>query len=130
MNDILLSIVAPVYGVERYLREYLDSLYKQDIPEERYEVILVNDCSPDKCADIIREYSKIHPNIRLLNHEVNKKDNAARNTGYRAAIGKYIWFNDPDDIIVANSFKHIIETCEKYNLDSYHWSIKNTQGKY
>lgn len=124
----ILSIVAPVYGVEKYIREYLDSLYQQDIPETEYEVILVNDCSPDKCAAIIMEYQEKHSNIHLINHEVNKKDNAARNTGYRAAMGKYIWFNDSDDKVVPNCFGTIIKICEENQLDSYHWSIQNTRG--
>lgn len=125
----ILSFVAPVYGVEKYIGECLDSLFNQDIPESEYEVICVNDCTKDRSADIIREYQKKHPNLRLINHEVNKKDNASRNTGYRAAIGKYIWFIDPDDYIAPNCLGTILKVCEENQLDSYHWSIRNTQGK-
>lgn len=128
-NDIKLSFVAPVYGVEKYIGECLDSLFNQDIPESEYEVVCVNDCTKDRSADIIREYQKKHPNLRLINHEVNKKDNASRNTGYRAAVGKYIWFIDPDDYIAPNCLGTILKVCEENQLDSYHWSIRNTQGK-
>ena len=127
-NEILLSIVAPVYGVEKYIRLWLDSVFDQDIPETEYEVICVNDCTPDKSADIIREYQKSHANLRLIEHEVNKKDNAARNTGYRAAVGKYIWFNDPDDMIAPKCLRTIIRKMEGNKLDMLHWSIVTTNG--
>ncbi len=127
-NKIILSIIAPVYGVEKYIRQWLDSVYDQDIPESDYEVICVNDCTPDKSAEIIREYQKTHANLRLINHEMNKKDNAARNTGYRAAVGKYIWFNDPDDVIAPKCLGTIIQKMEANELDMLHWSIITTNG--
>lgn len=128
-KEIILSIVAPVYGVEKYIRQWLDSVFDQDIPEMEYEVICVNDCTPDKSAEIIREYQKAHANLRLINHDVNKKDNAARNTGYRAAKGKYIWFNDPDDIAASKCFGTIIRKMEENELDMLHWSIQTTRGQ-
>lgn len=127
-NNIILSIVAPVYGVEKYIRKWLDSVYDQDIPESEYEVICVNDRTLDKSADIIREYQKQHENLVLINHEVNKKDNASRNTGYRAARGKYIWFNDPDDIVASKCFGTIIRKMEDNQLDMLHWAILSTNG--
>lgn len=127
-NIIQLSIVAPVYGVEKYIRQWLDSVFDQDILESEYEVICVNDCTKDKSVDIIREYQKSHSNLRLINHEVNKRDNAARNTGYRAAKGKYIWFNDPDDVIAPNCIGTIIKKMEENQLDMLHWSIQSTNG--
>lgn len=129
MSKIQLSIVAPVYGVEKYIRPWLDSVFDQDIPETDYEVICVNDCTPDKSADIIREYQKTHANLRLIEHEVNKKDNAARNTGYRAAVGEYIWFNDPDDMIASKCLGTIIRKMEENRLDMLHWSILSTNGE-
>lgn len=129
MSEIKISIVAPVYGVEKYIGQWLDSVFDQDIHESEYEVICVNDCTQDKSAEIIKEYQVKHSNLRLINHEVNKRDNAARNTGFRAAIGKYIWFNDPDDIIVANCLGTIINMMESNKLDMLHWSILSTNGE-
>lgn len=128
-NNIILSIVAPVYGVETYICQWLNSVFNQDIPETEYEVICVNDCTKDKSADIIKEYQQNHPNLRLINHEVNKRDNAARNTGYRAATGKYIWFNDPDDVVAPNCFGTIIRLMEENQLYMLHWSIHSTNGE-
>lgn len=127
-NNIILSIIAPVYGVEKYIEQWLDSVFNQDIPETNYEVICVNDCTLDRSAEIIQGYQANHPNLRLIHHETNKKDNAARNTGFRAAIGKYIWFNDPDDIIAPNCLKTIIQRMDEYQLDMLHWSIKTTNN--
>lgn len=128
-KELKLSIVAPVYGVEKYISQWLDSVYDQDIPESEYEVICVNDCTPDKSADIIHEYQNQHANLILINHDVNKKDNASRNTGYRAARGKYIWFNDPDDMVAPKCFGTIIRLMEENQLDMLHWSILSTNGE-
>ena len=129
LNKIKLSIVAPVYGVEKYIGQWLDSLFNQDIPETEYEVICVNDCTLDRSAEIIATYQLKHPNLRLIHHNVNKRDNAARNTGYRAAVGKYIWFNDPDDIIAPNCLGSIIRHMDELQLDMLHWSIVTTKGE-
>ena len=115
--NIKLSIILPCYNVERYIAECLDSLYAQDIPEEEYEVICVNDCSPDGTRDIIIEYQKEHSNLILIDHEVNKKQGGARNTGLKAAKGEYIWFVDPDDYIKPNVLKQLLEICFMNNLD-------------
>lgn len=128
-TKIKLSIVAPVYGVEKYISQWLDSVFNQDIPETEYEVICVNDCTLDKSAEIIAAYQLEHSNLRLIHHEVNKRDNAARNTGYRAAVGKYIWFNDPDDMIAPNCLNSIIRRMDEQKLDMLHWSIITTNGK-
>ena len=88
---IRLSIIIPFYNVEKYIAECLDSVYNQDISEEEYEVICVNDASPDNSRNIVLEYQKKHSNLTLVEHEVNKKLGAARNTGRKIARGKYIW---------------------------------------
>lgn len=129
-HNIILSIVAPVYGVEKYIGKWLDSVFDQDIPETDYEVICVNDCTKDRSAEIIRKYQQNHPNLRLIEHPVNKKDNAARNTGFRSAMGKYIWFNDPDDVVASNCLGTIIRKMEENQLDMLHWSIVTTNGTF
>lgn len=112
-----LSIIIPFYNVEQYIAQCLDSVYQQDIPEEEYEVICVNDASPDHSRDIVLEYQKIHSNLILVEHEVNKKLGAARNTGRAIAKGNYIWNVDSDDMIVPNCLKVMLDTCETNNLD-------------
>ena len=112
-----LSIIIPFYNVERYIAECLDSVYQQDIPEEEYEVICVNDGSPDHSRDIVLDYQKEHPNLVLVEHKVNRKLGAARNTGRAAAKGKYIWNVDSDDKIVPNCLGNLMRICEENDLD-------------
>ena len=115
--NIRLSIIIPFYNVEQYIAQCLDSVYNQDIPEEEYEVICVNDASPDNSRDIVKEYQKKHKNLILVEHEVNKKLGAARNTGRIVAKGKYIWNVDSDDMIAPNCLKEMLTICEENELD-------------
>ena len=112
-----LSIIIPFYNVEQYIAQCLDSVYNQDILEDEYEVICVNDASPDNSRDIVKEYQKKHKNLILVEHEVNKKLGAARNTGRKVAQGKYIWNVDSDDMIAPNCLRDILEQCELNGLD-------------
>lgn len=127
---VLLSLVVPFYGVERYIRTCLDSIYCQDLPESDFEVICVNDCSPDDSESIVKEFQIQHDNLRLICHETNKKLGAARNTGLAAAKGKYVWFIDSDDFIQQNCFKNIIKCCDDNQLEILHWSIQDNSGKW
>lgn len=117
MYDKRLSIIIPFYNVERYIAQCLDSVYNQDIPEEEYEVICVNDASPDNSVDIVRQYQKKHSNLILVEHSHNKKLGAARNTGRKVATGKYIWNVDSDDMIAPNCLKNLLNQCEANDLD-------------
>lgn len=91
-----LSIIIPVYNVERYLRQCLESCLSQDVPKSQYEVIIVNDGSPDNSQAIIDEYSSKYDNVRVLKKK-NGGLSSARNAGLNIASGDYIWFVDSDD---------------------------------
>ncbi len=104
---IKLTFIVPFYNVEKYIGACLDSLYAQDIPEEEYEVICVDDCSPDNSKSIVRKYQKQHSNLVLIEHPYNKGLGAARNTGIYAARGKYLWFVDSDDMVYSNVLSEI-----------------------
>lgn len=124
-----LSIIIPFYNVERYIAQCLDSVYHQDIPEEEYEVICVNDASPDHSRDIVLEYQKQHRNLILVEHEHNKKLGAARNTGRSIARGKYIWNVDSDDYIAENCLYSILKQCEQNDLDILMFNLaSHTEG--
>lgn len=115
--ELRLSIIIPFYNVERFISECLDSVFDQDIPYDEYEVICVNDGSPDNSRDIVLEYMKRFPNLRLIEHEHNKKLGAARNTGRSIAKGKYIWNIDSDDKIVPGCLSRMLQLCESNDLD-------------
>ena len=112
-----LSFVLPCYNVGKYIGVCLDSLFRQDIPLSEYEVVCVNDCSTDKTRDIILDYQKLYPNIRLIDHINNQTAGGARNTGIDAASGDYIWFVDPDDYIKENCLSSLLKRAEDNNLD-------------
>ena len=94
----------------------LDSLLHQDISWEEYEIILVNDGSPDNSLEIAEDYSTNYPNIRVYSQE-NKGTSGARNSGLINARGKYVYFVDPDDYVLENSLRVILDKMEEESLD-------------
>ena len=114
---IRLSFIVPFYNVEKYIKDCLRSLYNQDISMEEYEVICVDDCSPDGSRAIVERLQKEYPTLRLLVHTENKRQGGARNTGLREAKGKYVWFVDSDDYIKPNCLKGLLEQVESEDLD-------------
>ena len=114
---VRLSLILPCYNVENYIGACLDSLFRQDIPISEYEVICVNDCSTDNTKQVILDYIQKYPTIHLINHEINQTVGGARNTGLAAAQGSYVWFVDPDDMIVDNTLRELLNRAESNNLD-------------
>ena len=114
---VRLSIIVPVYGVEKYIEECIRSLYAQDILQEEYEVICVDDCSPDCSRAIIERLQKEYSTLRLICHTENKKQGGARNTGLMEARGEYVWFVDSDDTLMPNVFKLLLDTAERNEVD-------------
>lgn len=96
MQDIFISIIVPVYNVEKYLRECLDSI--SQLKAVTWEAILVDDGSTDISGQICDEYAKQDSRFRVI-HQKNAGVSAARNAGLEAAEGEWIWFVDSDDSI-------------------------------
>ncbi len=111
----LLSIVVPVYNVEKYLSECLESLINQTL--KNIEIIIVNDASPDGSEAIILEYAARDNRIVYIRHEENKRQGAARNTGIRAARGEYIAFVDSDDYVDTRLYEAGVRAFERHNVD-------------
>ena len=122
-----LSIIVPIYGVEQYLRKCVDSLLAQDI--EDYEIILIDDGSPDACPQICDEYAAAHANIRVV-HRENGGLSAARNSGIEVAQGEYIMFVDSDDYIEPNVLKGLLEQVERDNLDVLRYRLQYVNPQY
>lgn len=105
------SIIVPVYKVENYLRQCVDSLLSQDFND--FEVILVDDGSPDSCPAICDEYAQYNKRIKVV-HKTNGGLSDARNAGIAVAEGRYITFVDSDDFWantnVLSDIKKIIDT--------------------
>ena len=111
-----ISLIVPMYKVEAYLDRCLRSCLSQDIPEEDYEILAVDDQSPDSSAAIAASIAASHPCIRVL-RQGHAGLSAARNLGLRNACGRYVWFIDSDDRIEENCLGKILETAEKQDLD-------------
>ena len=92
---MILSIIIPVYKVEKYVRKTLESVFSENFSDNEVEVIVVNDGTPDRSMDIVNEFVS-HKSLRIINQE-NQGLSGARNTGIKAAKGKYVWFVDSDD---------------------------------
>lgn len=90
-----ISIIMPCYGVQAYIDAALDDIQDQTFSD--WELIAVDDGSPDDSAQIVRERMKDDPRIHLVRHDRNRGLSAARNTGLAHARGEYVWIPDPDD---------------------------------
>ncbi|GAB3844862.1 hypothetical protein GCM10029963_22290 [Micromonospora andamanensis] len=107
----LLSIVVPVYRVEAYLLNCLDSIHA-DIPADevgQVEVVAVDDASPDRCGDLLRGYAAEHPGLRVLHLDRNVGLGPARNAGLDVATGRYVWFVDSDDWLPAGTIPAVLD---------------------
>lgn len=103
-----LSIVIPIYGVERYIEKCLMSCIQQDaVLGEEYEIVCVNDGTKDKSAEIAKEIASHYSRIAVIDQE-NGGLSAARNTGLSHAQGEYVWFIDSDDYIEENCLGRIV----------------------
>lgn len=109
-----LSVIVPVYKVENYLEECVNSLLSQTYPD--IEIILVDDGSPDKCPEICDAFSAKHSNIKVV-HQENGGLPAARNAGIAASTGEYISFVDSDDFISKEMYSELIKRLEKDGSD-------------
>ena len=111
------SIILPVYNVEPYLRQCLDSIINQTFKD--FELIVVNDCSPDNSLQIVKEYQQKDSRIVLLNLPKNKGISNARNEGMKIAKAKYIVFIDSDDWVREDYVEVLFNDIEKNNCDVF-----------
>lgn len=127
--ELKLSIIVPIYRVEAYLPKCVDSLLNQDLPRETYEIILVDDGSPDSCGAMCDEYASVYTNIKVV-HRENGGLSAARNSGIGIAQGKYVQFVDSDDYIESNVLNALVEKMESDQLDVLRYSYRNVNEQY
>ena len=113
MED-LISIIIPVYKVEKYIYKCIDSVLNQTY--KNLEIILVDDGSPDKCPEICEEYAKKDNRIKII-HKKNGGLSDARNAGLKVATGKYIGFVDSDDYIEKDMYQVLYNNIIKTNSD-------------
>lgn len=110
-SNTRISIIVPIYNVAPFIEECLQSLWKQDLDEDEYEVVIINDGSTDKSLSIAQEICSNHTNVQIISQE-NKGLSMARNAGVEIAQGDCIWFVDADDWIAPNCLKKISQQME------------------
>lgn len=120
-SNVKVSVIVPVYNVEKYLRDCLDSVVNQTL--EDIEIICVNDGSTDNSLAILEDYAEKDSRIRIINQE-NKGLGGARNTGLYNANGEYISFIDSDDWIEPNTFEESYNMSKDLDLDMLMFQMK------
>ncbi len=120
------SVIVPVYNVENYLIECLDSILQQSVDD--MEIICVEDCSTDNSLQVLQQMSGKDERIKIICHSENKGLSAARNSGIAYARGKYILFVDSDDVLKENAICTLYETAEKYNTDVLYYDYMKFYG--
>ena len=110
MGFKLLSIIIPIYNVEKYLEKCLESILSQGV-NDKLEVICINDGTKDQSANILRSFKKRYPDIKIFEQK-NIGLGATRNKGINLATGKYIMFVDSDDWIIDNTLAELLNILE------------------
>ena len=116
MSDIIISIIVPVYNVQDYIIECLDSIAAQTY-STGMECLLVDDCGSDDSMKIVNNYLKRYKGnipFRIITHEHNRGLSAARNTGIMEANGRYVLFVDSDDTISSQCLSYFMQVVQKY----------------
>ena len=111
-----LSVIVPVYNVEKYIRPCIESIFRQGLDENDFEVIIVNDGSTDRSMEMIEETISQHNNIIIINQK-NQGISVARNSGIATAKGDYILMPDSDDLLIENSLKPLLEKALETKAD-------------
>ena len=124
-----ISVIIPMYKVEPYIRTCVDSVLNQTFQD--FEIIIVDDASPDNCYEICRQAYGNNTKVQILRHKQNQGLGSARNTGMQHAIGKYIYFLDSDDLILPNTIEKLYEAAENTGAEVVHMTCRyGTNIKY
>lgn len=125
-----LSYIVPVYKVEKYLEECVESILSQSMDD--YEIILVDDGSPDACPAMCDSYAEKYPEKIRVIHKENTGPSKTRNVGLSVAKGDYIFFIDSDDYLKVNRVKELYEKAVEYDVDvlqTSYYTLDESNGK-
>lgn len=103
---MLLSLIIPVYKVELYIADCLNSIFSQLYDKRNVEIVIVNDGTPDNSMEIVKKLAEGRNNVQIINQN-NQGLSVARNTGLYHAKGEYIWFIDSDDWLLPNAINDV-----------------------
>lgn len=125
-DKVLLSIIIPVYNVEKYLTFCVDSIFKQGLNSSHFEVLLIDDGSKDNSYQVCLDLKKKYSNIRLFRQE-NLGQSVARNKGLEEAKGIYINFIDSDDYLLNNGLGQVLALAIKRDYDFVGYGIERVK---
>ena len=120
--DNLVSVIIPVYNAEKYIERTLKSIFAQTYKD--IEVVLVDDCSKDRSAEIILNYKKTHPEIVYYLQKKNMGAGAARNKALKLAHGRYVAFIDSDDAWLPDKLSRQLELMQEKNTPFSYTAIE------
>jgi glycosyltransferase involved in cell wall biosynthesis len=125
-----ISIIVPVYNVEKYLVRCLDSIFNQQF-SGIFEVIAVEDASTDNGLQILKSYNEKESRLKIIEHGINKKLSIARATGMKVASGDYIMHVDSDDWLLPGALENLFKICIETNADVlvFNFRVENNEGK-
>lgn len=109
------SLIVPIYGVEEYLPKCIESVLTQTCRD--FELLLIDDASPDRCGEIIDDYAARYPDLVFAIHQENGGSGAARNHGIRLARGEYLLFIDGDDYVDPTLLADVKAEIDRTNAD-------------
>ena len=116
MDDLRLTYIVPVYNTEAYVLRCLQSLVNQEIPEDNYEVIVIDDGSTDSSRDVVAAFACEHPQVRLIT-QANAGVSVARNVALDQARGRFIQFVDSDDYLELNMMAPLLNRAIALDVD-------------
>ena len=128
MKKEKISLIIPMYNVEKYIEECLDSIINQDYGIQNIEVILIDDCSGDKTIEKVRKYIQKY-NFILIENKKNSGQAISRNKGIAKATGKYIAFLDSDDMLYKNNLSDLYHEIIKNDADLVMARLNSFNGK-
>lgn len=132
-NEIAVSVIVPVYNLEKYIGDCIDSVLNQSL--KNVELILVDDCSTDHTKEVIKEYIECETSIDIILLENDKNEDAgySRNKGLDIARGEYLLFLDGDDMLEHNALERLYNVCKETKADivnyNYYFFDNNTHKK-
>ena len=110
-----ISLIIPIYNVEKYIEECLNSAINQTLKD--IEIICINDCTKDNSMEIVEQFAKNDNRIKVIHHDKNKGLGAARNTGMKYANGEYLAFLDSDDYVDINFLECLYNKAQETKAD-------------
>ncbi|MBO5177000.1 MAG: glycosyltransferase [Lachnospiraceae bacterium] len=114
-KEVLVSVIIPVYNVEKYIEQCLDSVLNQKM--KNIEVICIDDCSTDNSFAILKKYEERDSRVKVIRNSINRSAGASRNTGIEMASGKYIHFLDSDDWVEEEIYQKAYGCIEESGAD-------------